>query len=107
MPTSPDVRPGPPAIWAGMLVLYVVWGSTYLAISIAVETFPPFIMAAIRFGLAGVILLTWSIVARASVIRGRPVASGATRPSSAPCCSAAGWASSPGASRPSRRASRP
>jgi drug/metabolite transporter (DMT)-like permease len=44
-----------------MLVLYTVWGSTYLAISIAVETFPPFIMAAIRFGLAGLILLTWSI----------------------------------------------
>src|SRR4249919_3894870 len=64
MPTSLDARPrpGPPSIWAGMLVLYTVWGSTYLAISIAVETFPPFIMAAIRFGLAGLILLTWSML---------------------------------------------
>jgi drug/metabolite transporter (DMT)-like permease len=44
-----------------MLVLYTVWGSTYLAIAIAVETFPPFIMAAVRFGLAGIILLTWSM----------------------------------------------
>ena len=49
-------------MWAGMLVLYVVWGSTYLAIAIAVDTIPPFVMAAIRFGLAGVILLAWSML---------------------------------------------
>lgn len=62
MPTTHETRPGPSLISAGMLVLYVVWGSTYLAIAIAVDTFPPFIMAAIRFGLAGIILLTWSIL---------------------------------------------
>ena len=44
-----------------MLILYVVWGSTYLGIAIAVETIPPFLMAAIRFVLAGLILLTWSV----------------------------------------------
>jgi len=62
MPTSSHVAPprGAP-IWAGMLVLYLVWGSTYLAISIAVETIPPFLMAAVRFSLAGLILLGWSI----------------------------------------------
>ena len=42
-------------------VLYLVWGSTYLGIAIAVETMPPFLMAAVRFLLAGMILLTWSI----------------------------------------------
>ncbi len=52
-------RGGP--VWAGMLVLYLVWGSTYLGIAVAVETIPPFLMAAIRFSLAGLILLTWSI----------------------------------------------
>ena len=62
MPTDHGTRSGPSLIWVGMLVLYVVWGSTYLAIAIAVDTFPPFVMAAIRFGLAGVILLTWSIL---------------------------------------------
>ena len=36
-----------------MLVLYVVWGSTYLAIAVAVQTIPPFLMAATRFVLAG------------------------------------------------------
>jgi drug/metabolite transporter (DMT)-like permease len=44
-----------------MLVLYLVWGSTYLGISIAVETIPPFVMASVRFLLAGLILLTWSV----------------------------------------------
>ncbi len=48
-------------IWIGLLVLYVVWGSTYLGISVAVQTIPPFAMASGRFLLAGLILLTWSI----------------------------------------------
>ncbi len=46
-----------PGILLGMLVLYVVWGSTYLAIAVAVQTIPPFVMAATRFVLAGLILL--------------------------------------------------
>jgi drug/metabolite transporter (DMT)-like permease len=45
-----------------MLVLYVVWGSTYLGIAIAVETIPPFLMAATRFALAGAVLLAWSVL---------------------------------------------
>jgi drug/metabolite transporter (DMT)-like permease len=36
--------------------LYVVWGSTYLAIRFAVAAWPPFLMASVRFALAGVIL---------------------------------------------------
>ena len=70
MPTSPTAAPprGAP-VWAGMLVLYLVWGSTYLAISIAVETLPPFLMAAVRFSLAGLILLAWSIAARRPLLR--------------------------------------
>ena len=42
-----------------MAILYTVWGSTYLAIAVAVDTLPPFGMAAARFGLAGVLLLSW------------------------------------------------
>ncbi|MFL5680941.1 MAG: EamA family transporter [Chloroflexota bacterium] len=63
MPTA--AVPLPPrrlAIWGGLLVLYVVWGSTYLGIRVAVETIPPFLMAGSRFLLAGLILLGWSIV---------------------------------------------
>lgn len=39
-----------------LLAVYVVWGSTYLAIRVALEGFPPFLMAALRFLLAGGVL---------------------------------------------------
>ncbi len=47
------------AVVAGMLVIYVVWGSTYLAIRWGVETMPPFLMAGSRFLLAGGVLYAW------------------------------------------------
>ena len=42
-----------------MLVVYVVWGSTYLAIRFALESFPPFFFAGIRFAVAGVLFYLW------------------------------------------------
>lgn len=47
------------AIWAAMLSVYIVWGSTYLAIRFAVQTMPPFLMAATRFLIAGVVLFVF------------------------------------------------
>ena len=41
------------------LSIYTIWGSTYLAIRFAIETLPPFLMAAIRFLIAGAILYFW------------------------------------------------
>jgi drug/metabolite transporter (DMT)-like permease len=41
---------------AALLIVYVVWGSTYLGIALAIETLPPFLMAGVRFLVAGVIL---------------------------------------------------
>lgn len=46
-------------IWIALLALYIVWGSTYLAIRFAVETIPPFFHAGIRFFVSGIILLIW------------------------------------------------
>lgn len=40
--------------------VYIFWGSTYLAIRFAIETLPPFLMAATRFLIAGTILFTWA-----------------------------------------------
>jgi len=40
-------------------IVYVVWGSTYLAIAIAVETLPPLLYAGLRFALAGLLLAAW------------------------------------------------
>src|SRR5688572_6732290 len=42
-----------------LLTVYVVWGSTYLAIKVALEGYPPFGMAAVRFALAGAVLYAW------------------------------------------------
>jgi drug/metabolite transporter (DMT)-like permease len=45
------------AAWAALGVVWVVWGSTYLAIRVGVRTMPPFTLAAIRYVIAGLILL--------------------------------------------------
>src|SRR3981189_2838594 len=42
------------------VAIYVIWGSTYLAIRYAVETIPPFVTAGIRHTVAGGIMLTWA-----------------------------------------------
>jgi len=49
-------QPSTARIWMALLALYLVWGSTYLAIRVAVETLPPFLMAGARFLTAGAIL---------------------------------------------------
>lgn len=41
-----------------LLCTYFIWGSTYLAIRFGIESFPPFLMAGVRFTVAGVILYT-------------------------------------------------
>lgn len=61
MPTATTVAPRRTPIWVGLLILYLVWGSTYLGIAIAVDTIPPFLMAASRFLIAGLVLLAWSV----------------------------------------------
>ncbi|MFH1278467.1 MAG: EamA family transporter [Candidatus Eisenbacteria bacterium] len=66
---------GPPlAGLIHLMVVYVVWGSTYLAIRIAVREgsgFPPFTMAAMRVAVAGCVLLGWAAL-RGSSIRLKP-----------------------------------
>ncbi|HET9483161.1 MAG TPA: drug/metabolite exporter YedA [Xanthomonadales bacterium] len=42
-----------------LLTVYLVWGSTYLAIKVALESYPPFGMAAVRFAFAGAVLYGW------------------------------------------------
>lgn len=45
---------------AGFLVIYVIWGSTYLAIRWGVASLPPFLMGATRFLTAGALLYGWT-----------------------------------------------
>jgi drug/metabolite transporter (DMT)-like permease len=42
--------------WLALFVVYVVWGSTYMAIRIAVREMPPFAAAAMRFGASGLVM---------------------------------------------------
>ncbi|HEX2196634.1 MAG TPA: EamA family transporter [Actinomycetota bacterium] len=50
-----DYENGAPSwmVWAALWIVYVVWGSTYLAIRVTVETLPPFLSAGTRFVIAG------------------------------------------------------
>jgi drug/metabolite transporter (DMT)-like permease len=58
-------------IAAALLIVYGVWGSTYLAIAVADRTLPPLLMLAVRFALAGGLLYAWSAW-RGDVRRARP-----------------------------------
>jgi drug/metabolite transporter (DMT)-like permease len=51
--------PGAPAwqVWTGRWIVYLVWGSTYLAIRVMVETLPPLLGAGVRFIVAGGLML--------------------------------------------------
>lgn len=43
-------------IVTALFCTYFIWGSTYLAIRFGIESFPPFLMAGVRFSVAGIIL---------------------------------------------------
>ena len=60
MESSLPLRPASRRVWIALLAVYIVWGSTYLAIAVAVETIPPFLMAGVRFLVAGGIMLGWA-----------------------------------------------
>ena len=56
--SSGRARSTPPGwlIWAALLVVYIVWGSTYLAIALVVDSMPPLLAAGARFFAAGLIM---------------------------------------------------
>lgn len=46
-------------VLVGLATLYLVWGSTYLGIRLALQSWPPFLLAALRFLFAGSVLYAW------------------------------------------------
>ncbi|MFA9429952.1 EamA family transporter [Egicoccus sp. AB-alg2] len=68
--TPPRAR-GRALPWVALVAVYVLWGSTYLGIKVAIETLPPFTMAGVRFLLAGTLLYP--------LARRRPAAARPTR----------------------------
>jgi drug/metabolite transporter (DMT)-like permease len=57
--TSPAHPPSRSALILAFAAIYLIWGSTYLGIRVAVETMPPFLMAGTRFLLAGLLLFAF------------------------------------------------
>ncbi len=64
---STPARPPSPLGWAALVVVYVVWGSTYLAIRVGVRDLPPLTMAGLRYLTAG--LLLYPIAVRTGAAR--------------------------------------
>ncbi len=59
----------PIAVWAGILVLYLVWGSTYLGMKVAMDSLEPFVMGAFRFIPAGILLTAFVAIRQRATIR--------------------------------------
>jgi drug/metabolite transporter (DMT)-like permease len=57
--SSSHSAPSRAALTVAFAAIYLVWGSTYLGIRVAVETMPPFLMAGARFLVAGGLLAGW------------------------------------------------
>ena len=65
MVTSPARRPpSTVAVVVALLTVYLVWGSTYLAIAVMIETMPPLLAAGVRYGSAGLIMLAGVVAFR-------------------------------------------
>src|SRR5688500_11333814 len=54
---------------AAFAVVYIVWGSTYFFIRLAIEVMPVSVMGAIRFIIAGVLMLGWCALQREKLFR--------------------------------------
>ncbi|MDQ3619024.1 MAG: EamA family transporter [Actinomycetota bacterium] len=59
-------RADPPVwlFWSALWVIYIVWGSTYLAIRVTVETIPPMASAGVRFLVAGALMYGFLLIRR-------------------------------------------
>jgi drug/metabolite transporter (DMT)-like permease len=65
-------------VWKTLLafgIIYFVWGSTFLAIRIGVREVPPFLLAGMRFLIAGFVLFGWTMARRERLPSGRQWAS--------------------------------
>jgi drug/metabolite transporter (DMT)-like permease len=70
------VRRGSLVAWVCLLIVYVVWGSTYLAIRVGVETMPPLLMAAARNLVAGLIMFPLALRGRRTAVQTAPEGAG-------------------------------
>src|SRR6476646_1275614 len=55
----PHQKASPLLVIVAFATVYIVWGSTYFFIQMAIHGFPPMLMGAFRYTLAGVLMLAW------------------------------------------------
>jgi drug/metabolite transporter (DMT)-like permease len=60
MATAIPQAPSRLALLSAFAIVYLIWGSTFLAILFAIDTLPPFLMASVRFLVAGSLVYAWS-----------------------------------------------
>lgn len=58
-PFAVRVPSRPLVVWLALGILYVVWGSTYLGIKLALDGFPPFFMTGVRYTIAGALVMVF------------------------------------------------
>ena len=57
MTSANPSRPSTAAVATALLLVYVVWGSTYLGIAVMIETLPPLLAAGVRYAVAGLLMI--------------------------------------------------
>ncbi|MGI8999398.1 MAG: EamA family transporter [Candidatus Limnocylindria bacterium] len=57
MTSANPSRPSTAGVVIALLIVYVVWGSTYLGIAVMIETLPPLLAAGVRYAVAGLFML--------------------------------------------------
>lgn len=62
MKTALSNKPSLFLVIVAFATIYIVWGSTYFFIEMAVHDFPPMLMGALRFLTAGILLLAWCLI---------------------------------------------
>lgn len=67
------VYPSALPLIGALFALYIIWGSTYFAIAVGVASWPPLMMAGIRFLAAGVLLLGWLLATGHKLPARRPL----------------------------------
>lgn len=58
------------SVMIAYFLIYVVWGSTYYFIGVALKGFPPFLLGGLRFGAAGILLLVYSQMRGERIFKG-------------------------------------
>lgn len=58
-PLLQSLRRQRPEVWLNLLAVYFIWGSTYFALRVALQSFPPFMLVGTRFIVAGGLMFGW------------------------------------------------